>query len=97
MISLSSLSTGDSWNYNAYGLRRVINFGDDTSDTGNYYAMKNKTEPSSNYYYKGRFSNNMVWPETLAQRLNIDIVNYAYAFATADNRFFERKPIPFTS
>ncbi|KAI0226098.1 hypothetical protein L0F63_004908 [Massospora cicadina] len=70
-------------------INRIISFGDDMSDSGNYYKLTDYTKPSRHFYYNGRFSNSLVWPEALAASLNAILVNYAYAYASPDNTTFK--------
>jgi len=79
---------------NIYSFNKIFIFGDSLSDNGylnkrideiseNQYV--NPLAPNSPIYYHSRFTNGKVWPEILAEKLNIPInssFNYAYGGAT---------------
>jgi phospholipase/lecithinase/hemolysin len=62
--------------------RNIVIFGDSTSDTGNVFALTDKTYPIPPYYWKGRFCNGPNWVDQLEV---LGISNYAYGSATTDN------------
>lgn len=65
---------------------RLYVFGDSLSDTGNTFELLSGTLPESPPYYKGRFSNGLVWVENLSKQLNIPkelVINYAFGGARA--------------
>lgn len=66
---------------------RIVVFGDSLVDNGNgTYQLTNHTWPADPAFYKGRFSNGPTWPEQLASKLNIPIVDdLAYGGATTNN------------
>ncbi|KAG0042734.1 hypothetical protein BGZ83_000128 [Gryganskiella cystojenkinii] len=64
-------------------LKTLTVFGDSYSDTGNVYALSNKTWPLPSYDH-GRFSNGKVWSEHVSAAKNLKLQNYAYAGATSD-------------
>jgi hypothetical protein len=62
--------------------RNIVIFGDSTSDTGNVFALTDKTYPIPPYYWKGRFCNGPNWVDQLEV---LGISNYAYGSATTVN------------
>lgn len=66
---------------------RVVVFGDSLMDNGNgTYLRLNDSWPADRAYYRGRFSNGIVWPEKLAELLDVPHVSdYAYGGATTNN------------
>lgn len=66
-------------------LNCLIIFGDSLSDTGNLSKLTYGILPGPRYY-KGRFSNGLIWPDFIKSKFNIDKVeNYAYGASTTDN------------
>lgn len=70
----------------AASIDQIVTFGDSLSDNGNLYKIKtiaHKANPSvvvipaSPPYYKGRFTNDLVWVEYLAKMLGLDSDNKA--------------------
>ncbi|TPX65377.1 hypothetical protein SpCBS45565_g05184 [Spizellomyces sp. 'palustris'] len=59
-------------------------FGDSWSDTGNTFALTNKTWPTA-AYYQGRFSNGPLWLEYLTESRKVDLQDYAFGGATTNN------------
>ena len=60
-------------------ISHVYVFGDSLSDNGNLFHSTAGNLPPSPYYY-GRFSNGIVWPEILVQRIGLtenDLTDYA--------------------
>lgn len=51
---------------------RVIVFGDSYSDNGNLFELSGGQYPDAARYFKGRFSNGLVWVEYLAQDLYVN-------------------------
>ncbi|RIB19230.1 hypothetical protein C2G38_2036206 [Gigaspora rosea] len=64
----------------------IISFGDSFSDTGNVYKLTNKIWPSK-INYTGHYCNGKVWIEYLADKLNTELINYAFGGATTDCDF----------
>lgn len=69
---------------NAFALtpyKRIVFFGDSLSDNGNLYQFFSHIIPKSPPYYKGQFSNGVVWTELVAnhyrQTRGIESDNYA--------------------
>jgi phospholipase/lecithinase/hemolysin len=75
----------------------IVSFGDSNTDTGNVYNLTNHTWPIVPPYFRGRFSNGLVWIENLGVS---NIKNYAYGGATTDNDLIQgytasdTKPVP---
>lgn len=66
--------------------KNIYVFGDSLSDTGNFFKATGGTRPASLPYYQGRFSNGPVWPEYLAQQLQVpttQLNNFAVAGASS--------------
>jgi phospholipase/lecithinase/hemolysin len=66
---------------------KIYAFGDSLTDTGNInQIVQTATGGFASFppppYDNGRFSNGSVWVETLADKLGIDLVNFAYGGAT---------------
>ncbi|CAG8517801.1 6910_t:CDS:2 [Dentiscutata erythropus] len=55
-------------------------------DTGNVYKLTNKIWPSK-INYTGHYCNGKIWIEYLADKLNIELINYAFGGATTDCDF----------
>lgn len=65
---------------------RIVVFGDSLSDNGtNGWIFSNKTWPEDPAYFQHRFSNGPVWVESLATKLNADLLDFAIAGATSNN------------
>jgi len=75
----------------------IVSFGDSNTDTGNVYNLTYHTWPIVPPYFRGRFSNGLVWIENLGVS---NIKNYAYGGATTDNDLIQgytasdTKPVP---
>lgn len=61
-------------------LHNIVVFGDSLSDNGNFYEYMDKKFPSAPYY-KGRFTNGLVWIEHVASAKNTELFDYAYGGA----------------
>lgn len=60
-------------------------FGDSLSDVGNIFQATNRVYPPNPPYFKGRYSNGLVWVEYFASKLALtpkQIINFAYGGAT---------------
>lgn len=58
-------------------LKNLYVFGDSLVDGGRYYQLTNYSFPPSQLgYYQGRFTNDLVFPEIMAQKMNL---NYSLA------------------
>jgi len=68
--------------------RRIVSFGDSLADTGNAFAATGGQVPPAEFYWEGRPSNGFVWVEYLAQRLDLDIDDYAFYGAMTDDQNF---------
>ncbi|KAF0694035.1 Aste57867_15058 [Aphanomyces stellatus] len=66
-------------------IRKVVNFGDSSSDTGSGAFVLTKGQVPSNAYWNGRFSNGPTYIETVAALLQASLVSYATGGATTDN------------
>ncbi|KAE9582596.1 hypothetical protein CGMCC3_g1740 [Colletotrichum fructicola] len=67
----------------------IVVFGDSFSDNGSGAArVSNGTWPSDKYY-KGRFSNGIVWAEYVAGNLSIPLYDYAIGGATSSNSLIQ--------
>ncbi|KAG9287053.1 hypothetical protein G9A89_023017 [Geosiphon pyriformis] len=66
----------------------LVVFGDSATDNGNTYKLTNGTWPVS-VYYNGRFTNGKVWPEYMAEELNLELLDFAYGGATTDNNLVQ--------
>ncbi|USQ14553.1 SGNH/GDSL hydrolase family protein [Legionella lytica] len=67
-------------------LHNIVVFGDSLSDNGNLYEFMNQQLPPSPPYFKGRFSNGLVWVEHLAASYfpkdpGAHLLDYAYGGA----------------
>ncbi|KAJ3415105.1 hypothetical protein HDV05_005513 [Chytridiales sp. JEL 0842] len=60
----------------------IVAFGDSVSDNGNLFRLTNGQFPQPPSF-QGRFSNGPVWVEYLAQNLNAQLSNFAYAGAVS--------------
>lgn len=77
---------------NAQDFQQLYVFGDSLSDTGNFYKATGGIFPPSPPYNQGRFSNDRIWVEYLAQDLGANSTNFAFGGATtgSDNTI----PVP---
>jgi len=66
----------------ASGVDHIVVFGDSLSDNGNIFAASGGDIPPSPTYWNGRFSNGMIWAETLAVDIGATLNNYAIGGAT---------------
>lgn len=66
---------------------KIVFFGDSLSDNGNLYAYDLKYMPKSPPYFEGRFSNNFLWSDVVAEHFvqsdNITDTNFAFGGETA--------------
>lgn len=67
-------------------LDKIVVFGDSLSDYGNFYEYMKHEVPPSPPYFEGRFSNDTLWIEKLAEALFPDkpsehVLNYAFGGA----------------
>ncbi len=63
---------------------QLVVFGDSLSDTGNLFALSGGLFPPPSDYYRGRYSNGILWVEHLAPRLGLSYrqeTNFALAGA----------------
>jgi thermolabile hemolysin len=65
-------------NASAATYRNLVVFGDSLSDAGNLFG---KLGTTSTLYPEGRFSNGPVWAEYLANHLDANLIDFAYAGA----------------
>ncbi|KTC65392.1 lysophospholipase A (plasmid) [Legionella adelaidensis] len=73
-------------------LHKIVVFGDSLSDNGNLYEYMKHQLPISPPYYKGRFTNGLVWVELLVSNYKnkqqpapqIQLVDYAFGGASVD-------------
>ncbi|KAK1635728.1 GDSL-like Lipase/Acylhydrolase [Colletotrichum phormii] len=63
----------------------IVIFGDSFSDNGDGAARVSNNAWPTDKYYKGRFSNGMVWAEYVAANLSIPLYDYAVGGATTSN------------
>jgi phospholipase/lecithinase/hemolysin len=77
----------------AITIDKIVAFGDSLSDNGNIYSMTSKAKvgipalpiiPKNPPYYKGRFTDGLVWLEDLAVSLDVPLSDYAYGGAWAE-------------
>ena len=69
----------------AAGFSKIYAFGDSLSDTGNISAITGIDFPPPPYF-EGRFSNGPVWVEVLAEKLGVEVENFAVGGATTGDR-----------
>jgi len=50
---------------------QLVVFGDSLSDTGNLFALSGGLFPPPSDYYRGRYSNGILWVEHLAPKLGL--------------------------
>ncbi|KAI9290713.1 hypothetical protein K502DRAFT_353701 [Neoconidiobolus thromboides FSU 785] len=65
--------------------KRIISFGDNYSDNGNYFKLLNHTSP---LFYNGRLTNGNTWLDYLKTDLVANLTSYAYIKATSNNELF---------
>ncbi|MDP5009367.1 MAG: SGNH/GDSL hydrolase family protein [Glaciimonas sp.] len=65
-------------------INKIIVFGDSLSDTQNLYNASQWKSPNANSWFLGRFSDDKVWVEHLANQLALPFYNWAVAGAAAD-------------
>jgi thermolabile hemolysin len=66
-------------------VNELIIFGDSLSDVGNVYKVTNGIYPPSPPYFRGRYSNGLVWVEYIASKFGLSpkqTTNFAYGGAT---------------
>ncbi|UQC81431.1 GDSL-like Lipase/Acylhydrolase, partial [Colletotrichum lupini] len=63
----------------------IVVFGDSFSDNGNGAARVSNNAWPIDKYYKGRFSNGIVWAEYVAANLSLPLYDYAVGGATTSN------------
>lgn len=82
--SFTLLLTASLLSFTAYasGVDHLIVFGDSLSDNGNIYEASGGDIPPSPMYWNGRFSNGMVWADTLAVDIGATLSNFAIGGAT---------------
>ncbi|WP_293934280.1 SGNH/GDSL hydrolase family protein [Iodobacter sp.] len=68
----------------SHTLNKVIAFGDSLSDTQNMYNASMWKLPNSKAWFIGRFSNDHVWVEYLADNLKLPLYNWAIGGSAAD-------------
>ncbi|KAJ3284614.1 hypothetical protein HK104_009853 [Borealophlyctis nickersoniae] len=69
-------------------VHKLVSFGCSFSDTGNVYKLTNGAWPLA-VNYNGHFSNGKMWPEYVADMLDVTFINEAYGGATTDNAFVQ--------
>ncbi|MGB3205148.1 MAG: SGNH/GDSL hydrolase family protein [Crinalium sp.] len=72
----------------AQNFNEIYVFGDSLSDIGNMSQATQGYSPPSPLYYKGRYSNGLVWVDYLASKLKLTLNkknNFAYGGATTGN------------
>ncbi|KAG9302963.1 hypothetical protein G9A89_022380 [Geosiphon pyriformis] len=71
---------------------KLIVFGDIYSDNGNTFKLSGGKYPNPpSRYYKGRYTNGLLWPDYIQKILDIELLNFSYGGATADNDYFQGK------
>ena len=68
-------------------LDRLVAFGDSLTDTGNFYNLSQWTFPSEDSWFRGRFSNGLVWVEHLAEALGVDHSSWAMSGASGETEY----------
>ncbi|WP_082752605.1 SGNH/GDSL hydrolase family protein [Janthinobacterium sp. B9-8] len=68
----------------SHTISKVIAFGDSLSDTQNMYNASMWKLPNSKAWFIGRFSNDKVWVEYLAESLKLPLYNWAIGGSAAD-------------
>ncbi|PTU67335.1 thermolabile hemolysin [Chromobacterium sp. Panama] len=66
------------------GVNKLIVFGDSLSDTQNMYGASQWRLPNAKSWFIGRFSNDRVWVEYLAEQLKLPIYNWAIGGSAGD-------------
>ncbi|KAK1705755.1 GDSL-like Lipase/Acylhydrolase [Colletotrichum lupini] len=69
----------------ASSISSIVVFGDSFSDNGNGAARVSNNAWPTDKYYKGRFSNGIVWAEYVAANLSLPLYDYAVGGATTSN------------
>ena len=64
---------------------KIIAFGDSLSDTGNLLNRSVGLVPNKQSWFLGRFSNNHVWVEYLADLVKLPLYNWAFGAAHAED------------
>ncbi|KAL0780455.1 hypothetical protein CaCOL14_001790 [Colletotrichum acutatum] len=67
----------------------IVVFGDSFSDNGNGAARVSNNAWPTDKYYKGRFSNGIVWAEYVAANLSLPLYDYAVGGATTSNALIQ--------
>lgn len=65
-------------------INKLIAFGDSLSDTQNMYNASQWKLPNGSSWYNGRFSNDKVWVEYLAENLKLPLYNWAIGGSAVD-------------
>ncbi|UGA39933.1 SGNH/GDSL hydrolase family protein [Chromobacterium haemolyticum] len=65
-------------------VNKLIVFGDSLSDTQNMYGASQWRLPNAKSWFIGRFSNDRVWVEYLAEQLKLPIYNWAIGGSAGD-------------
>lgn len=69
-------------------IERIIAFGDSLSDTQNIYNASLWRLPNNEGWFLGRFSNDRVWTEYLADQLGLPLYNWAVGGAAGDTAHY---------
>ncbi|OQS07252.1 PEP-CTERM putative exosortase interaction domain-containing protein [Thraustotheca clavata] len=75
-----------------YSIKKIVNFGDSTSDVGNGAAVitkNNGPQIPSDAYYKGRFSNGPTYIENVAKELGAQLHSYSVGGATTSDALLQ--------
>ncbi|ACC85407.1 lipolytic enzyme, G-D-S-L family (plasmid) [Nostoc punctiforme PCC 73102] len=64
---------------------KIFVFGDDLSDTGNFFNATGQTSPSSPPFYQGRASNGPIWIDYLSQYLGLNPTPYTAVLGGASS------------
>ncbi|KAK1464863.1 GDSL-like Lipase/Acylhydrolase [Colletotrichum melonis] len=73
----------------ASSISSIVVFGDSFSDNGNGAARVSNNAWPTDKYYKGRFSNGIVWAEYVAANLSLPLYDYAVGGATTSNALIQ--------
>ncbi|KXH28986.1 GDSL-like Lipase/Acylhydrolase [Colletotrichum simmondsii] len=73
----------------ASSISSIVVFGDSFSDNGNGAAQVSNNAWPTDKYYKGRFSNGIVWAEYVAANLSLPLYDYAVGGATTSNALIQ--------